>query len=700
MGLVLARDVNLFLRCQAQAAAPAVCLYLLLQKQGESAMYAVQVKKVGYPFERYSSPSGWAMLSAIFLAGMVSPATAEEATQQHPDVVVSASRVPLPAKEIGSAVTVITEEELKQRQVRIVSDVLRDVPGVSVNRTGPVGSLTQIRIRGAEGNQTKVLIDGIEVNNPASGSEFNFANLLNAEIERIEVLRGPQSALYGSDAIGGVVNIITKDPDPGFTLNTRAEAGSFRTADGLASLGYGSEKFSLTGTVQRFTTDGISIADEKNGNSERDGYDNTTGRIKIGVKPVENLELRAVGMIVDSKRDGDASAAVVGAVDSDDTSKSLQRYGLASAKYTIADGAWEHLLKATYLDDDTDYFDGSGTQTFTSNGKQYSYSYQTNYNFTTGKPANADHVISFAAERDEEEQYTNSSFSGPNSVSIVNHGYASEYRIGLWDQLFLSGAVRFDDNDDLFKNQTTYRGTAAYLFEESATRLHASFGRAVKNPTLFELFGSTPTFTGNPNLKPEEGIGWDAGIEQSFFDDRLILDVTYFNNRIKDLIQGSGNTATNVAGTSRIQGIEVTASTEPFENFNLDAAYTYTNGKDAQGTRLIRRPMHVASLVGNYRFDVRQRPANINLSVQFNGKQDDIVFDNFFPVDTRTVSLKAYTLVNLAASYEIFDGASLFVRGENLLNQDYQEVFGYGTPGISFFAGFTLKFGPFANATD
>ncbi|MCC3306183.1 TonB-dependent receptor plug domain-containing protein [Sneathiella sp. HT1-7] len=636
------------------------------------------------------------LASGSFLAIIIAMSVlADDTTQLMPEIVVSASRTPLPSMEIGSAVTVITADELEKRQVRIVSDVLRDVPGIAVNRTGPVGSQTQIRIRGAEANQTLVLIDGIEVNNPASGSEFNFANILNAGIARIEVLRGPQSAIYGSDAIGGVVNIITKDPEPGFTLSTRGEFGSFSTKDGQVDMGYGSDKFTISGTVERYITHGISVADEKNGNTEKDGYDNTTGRLKISVKPIENLEIKAVGMIVDSDLDSDASAAVVNTIDGEDSSQSLQRYGLTSAKLTLADGAWDQQVKMSYMDDKTNYLNGAGATTYTSEGKRITYGYQSDYYFSTPGFANADHTATFAVERDEEEQYTNSGFSGPNTVNIVNYGYSTEYRVSLWENLFLSGALRYDDNDDLFDNQITYRGTAAYLFDETATRFHSSFGRAVKNPTLFELFGSTPGFTGNPNLKPEEGFGWDAGVEQAFLEDKLILDVTYFNNRIENLIQGSGNTAVNLASTSRIQGMEFTASTEPFENIRFDASYTYTNGKDAIGTALVRRPKHIASLIGNYSFDVMERPANLNLSLQYNGKQSDIVYDSYFPVATRTVDLDSYTLVNLAASYEFAEGAEVYMRGENLLNEDYQEVYGYGSPGISFFAGLHIKFGPF-----
>ncbi|MEM7222566.1 MAG: TonB-dependent receptor [Pseudomonadota bacterium] len=636
------------------------------------------------------------LVSLMIGCHLAVPALADD-VEQHPDVVVSASRVPLPAKEIGSAVTVITDKELEERQVRIVSDVLRDVPGVAVNRSGPVGTLTQVRIRGAEGNQTLVRIDGIEVNNPAAGSEFNFANLLNTDIERIEVLRGPQSALYGSDAIGGVIDIKTKDPEPGFTVSGRGEGGSFSTWDGLANFGYGSEQVNLSGSVQRFVTDGVSVADERDGNTESDGYKNTTARIKAGFKPFEILEFDAVGILVDSDLDNDASAPIVNVIDSGDTSESLQKYGLASAKLTLFEGTWEQIARASYINDDTDFFDEMGTKTFTSEGTRTTFDYQSNVFFLTPDVANASHTLTFAAERDEEEQFTDSPFSGPDTVSVVNYGYMGEYRVGLWDQLFLSGAVRYDDNDDLFENETTYRATAAYLHTDTGTRLHGSVGRAVKNPTLFQLFGFTPNFMGNPNLKPEQGFGWDAGVEQAFFDDRLIVDVTYYNNRIKDLIQGAGNTAVNLSGTSKIQGVEVSASAEPLPNLILDAAYTYTDGEDAEGVRLLRRPMHIASFVANYGFDVMDRPANLNLSIQYNGEQDDIVFDSFFPVETRKVTLDSYTLVGIAASYEVIDGVSLFARGENLLDEDYQDVFGFGTAGISGFAGVRINLGPFAS---
>ncbi len=622
-------------------------------------------------------------------------AMADDSALRLPEIVVSASRMPLPADEIGSAVTVITGEQLERRQVRVVSDVLRDVPGVAVNRAGPVGALTQLRIRGAEGNQTLVLIDGIEVNNPAGGSEFDFANLLNAEVDRIEVLRGPQSALYGSDAIGGVVNIVTRRPQPGLTLTARGEAGSFTTRDGLLGLGYGGERFFVSATVNRLATNGVSVADAANGNAEDDGYDNTTARLKLGFRPFDNLEIDAVGMLVESEREGDADAAVVNAIDSDDESDTLERYGRIGARLDLFDGAWQHIANASHVENERDFFDRTGAQTFTSEGEKSKLDYQINVLFTTSDIARAEHTVTLAAEREREEQFTESGFAGPNGVDIVNYGYVGEYRIGLWDRLFLSGSLRYDDNDDLFDNESTYRGTAAYLHDPTGTRLHASVGRGVKNPTLFELFGSTPTFTGNPNLTAEESLGWDVGVEQALLGDRLIVDVTYFNNRIEDLIQGGGNTAVNLPGTSKIQGIEVTASAEPWPGLRLDAAYTFTDGEDADGTELVRRARHIASINAGHAFALFGKPGDVNLGFRFNGRQDDIVFDSFSPLTRRNVTLSSFTLVNLNASYAVADGVEIFARGENLLDDDYQEVFGFGTPGIAGYVGIRIKLGPY-----
>jgi vitamin B12 transporter len=608
-------------------------------------------------------------------------------------VVVSASRVPLPARESGSAVTVITEEQLDERQVRMVSDVLRDIPGIAVNRSGTMGSLTQIRIRGAEGNQTLVLIDGIEVNNPAAASEFQFQNLLNAGISRIEVLRGPQSALWGSDAIGGVINIVTKLPEAGWGFLARAEGGSFESVDGLSYLGYGGARFYLSGTINGFDTEGISIADEDAGNPEKDSYSNLTGRIKAGLKPSKNLEIEFVGMQVVSELENDASAAMVNIVDGDTTSETRQTYGLAKAKLTTLGGAWEHIVRAAYAKDKSEFFDGTGDNTFSSHGTKVKFDYQTNILFETPGLAKAKHTVTFAAEQEKDEQFTDSAFAGSRNVSVKNAGYVSEYRIALWDHLFLSAGIRYDNNDALFDDAVTWRTTAAYDVKSTGTRVHSSVGTGVKNPTLFELFGFTPTFTGNPDLTPESAVGLDFGVEQKLFGGRATVDATVFANWIEDLILGTGNVALNLPGTSKTRGLELTLAAKPHRDLRVDASYTFTETEDPDGISLIRRAKHIASINGRYRFRIMDGPATINLGLRYNGAQTDTVFNSFSPVVTVTKKLGGYGLLNAGFAWQVTDRVQLFARGENLLDENYQEVFGFGAPGIAVFAGLRVTLG-------
>ena len=634
-----------------------------------------------------------AAVAALACCTAALPAVAADTPSPHPEVVVSASRVPVAGRESGSAVTVITDEQLDDRQVRIVSDVLRDIPGVAVNRSGSTGTLTQVRLRGAEGNQTLVLIDGIEVNNPAGASEFQFQNLLNAGIARIEVLRGPQSALWGSDAIGGVINIVTKRPGPGWTLAARGEGGSFSTLDGLAHFGYGAERLYVSGTVNRYETAGVSIADADAGNPERDGYENLTGRLKAGIKPARNFEIEIVGMRVDSELDNDDSAAVVNITDGDTTSETVQTYGLAKATLTLADGAWEHILRTAYAKDETEFFDGTGANTFSSHGSKKKTDYQTNVLFETPAFAAAKHTLTFALERETDTQFTNSGFSGPNEVSVQNTGYVGEYRLGLWDRLFLSAALRHDDNDPLFDDSTTWRTTLAYVIKPWGTRLHASAGTGAKNPTLFELFGATPSFTGNPSLGPETALGVDAGIEQQLWDRRVVVDATLFANWIEDLISGSGNTAVNLPGTSRTRGVELSLAATPRPDLRIDLSYTFLQTRDADGISLIRRPKHIAALNALYRFRILDRAATANIGIRYGGDQTDTVFNSFFPVEIETKKLEVYTLVNAGFSWQVTERLQLFARGENLLDEHYQEVFGYGAPGLGVFAGLRLTLG-------
>jgi len=619
------------------------------------------------------------------MAAMASSAYGQTVTL--PEIVVSASPVPVPAEQVGSAVTVITEEEIERKQKPFVGDLLREVPGVAVNRTGGVGSTTSVRIRGAEANHTLVVVDGIEVNDPSASSQFEFGELLTDGIARIEVLRGPQSALYGSDAIGGVIDVATVRGEGPLTVSGALEGGSFDTVRAQVRLSGGGERYHYAFTGSSLTTDGTSDASEARGNVEDDSFRNRTGHLKVGFTPIENLELELVARQSRSKDDTDSFVGGAGATDGDSETRAKRRAGRVQATYALLDGDWEHVLGAAVNDDQRDnYVAGARNSLF--DGRKVRFDYQTSYRFDTSVGTDAEHTVVLMADYEEETVRSRSAFVNVNR-DIEAEGYAAEYRIGLFDRLFLSAGVRFDDNE-LFDDQTTWRATAAYLFPSTGTRLHASAATGAKNPTIFELFGFAANFVGNPNLKPEESIGFDAGVEQTFWNGRAVADVTVFRNRIDDLITGSGNTAVNVPGKSKIDGVEASLRLLPVEPLAITATYTFTDGKDANDVQLVRRPEHMASLAADYSLTIAGRPARLGAGVEYRGEQTDVAFDAFF--NRRTVTLSSYTLVRATASWELNDRVELFGRIENALDEDYEQVFTYGSPGRAAYIGVRASF--------
>lgn len=607
----------------------------------------------------------------------------EDATRLAP-LSVSAARSPVPIETVGSAVTVITADQIEALQIRQVDDALRLVPGLAVSRTGSVGGLSQIRIRGSEGNQTLVRIDGIEVSDPSGGSDFDFGHLLAYEIERIEVLRGPQSALYGSDAVGGVIDITTKRGDGPLSGSLRTEAGSFDTREAVGTVSYGDRSFDALVSAQSFRTDGISSADERAGNPEKDGYRNRSAFAKFGWRPAEDLEFALVGRTVRYRTDTDAYNTLP-QDDTDDLTTGTQTFLRGEARYALADGRWRHKIGLASTEHDRDYRDGDRI-TSTYLGRRLKADYQTDYGFETGAIR---HDLSAGLDHERENARTWSSWA---PGSIVKHdyestGFAGEYRLGLYDQLFLSAAGRYDRNG-LFDDQHSWRVTAAWLIPGTDTKLRTSYGTGIKNPTLFELYGYTNTYRGNPDLKPEEATGWDAGIEHSFLDGRLVVDLGWFRQDIENLIQGSGSSSINLPGTSRINGVEASMTIRPLGWMDLRLTYTYTDGEDSKGEELVRRAPHIASADLMTRFlDDRARAG---IAVIYNGEQKDWAYDtNYVP---HPVTLDEYTLVNLTAAYDLTDTVGVFGRIDNLFDEEYQEVLGYGSRGRAAYAGLRMRF--------
>lgn len=612
------------------------------------------------------------------------------------EIIVTASRTVQPLKSVGSAIDVFTAEDIAARPRFEVSDLLRQLPGISVNRSGQLGAQTQVRLRGAEANHTLVLINGIEVGDPVTGGEFDFANLLTADVERIEVLRGPQSALYGAQAIGGVINIITRQGQGTPTYTAEAQGGSFGTYNVSAAAQGGERGYGLSGSAAYLESAGISQAI---GGAEKDGHHNLTLNTRGHVNFNEIMKVSLAVRYVDTYGESDSQDFGFGSptqgllVDSDDTRTSKTFYGKITGDLALFDGAWEHVVAAALTDVTNNNF-SSGAFSFGTYGRKIDLSYQSNLTIAPEGGLLAHTLTGYVQLKDETFE-NKSSFTGPQNQrkSTQDVGYVAEYRMNIAEQIFLSGALRYDDND-LFKNEATYRASIAWQIPETGLKVRASYGTGVSKPGFFELFGFDPTsFVGNPNLNPEKSEGWDIGADFVSSDNRASLSVSYFSANLTDEIFTDFGvfpfTVRNRTGKSTREGIEVSARYAPTDSLNFAASYTYTDAKDDAGLQEVRRPKHIASASGFYRF--MGGKANVGLSFDYNGKSDDVVFTPAIP--TGTVTLGDYVLATASASYDVTEQLEVFGRIENLFDQRYQEVFSYNTMGIGAYAGLRVRLG-------
>ena len=607
--------------------------------------------------------------------------------EENGEYVVTASLSPISKTAIGSAVTVITSEEIKKRGVTFLPDILREVPGLAVNRSGTFGAQTDIRARGAEANHTLVLIDGIEANDPSFGSSFQFAFLTADNIERIEILRGAQSALWGSDAIGAVINIITKEGKGPLELKAGFQGGSFDTQRSSLGASYGNALFNINLNADILRTDGINIARDGN---EDDGHHNRTYDLKLGITPHKLFELSYIRRVVKSETQTDPqpfTSEII--VDAENNQTDIdQVYQKGKASISLFENRWTNHFSFEDTKNRTNFSSTVFGASFL-NGDKQKYAFQSDLSLDTYSNLKIKHDMSFLYEY-EDDSATGSFIGASNKVGFLSKSYVGEYRLGLLDRVFVSTGIRHDDND-FFDNATTYRVTGAFKLPETGSRLHISYGTGVKNPTISELFGNFPTFTGNPDLTPESSRGWDAGIEQNLFNDNLNVDITYFRNLITNQITGSNQTVSNSNGTNKIHGLETALSLSPVQNLDIVGSYTYTRAIDVNRLELVRRARHIGSVNINYAF--LQDKANFNLGMNYNGEQQDNVFPPF-PTPSFRADLDSYTLVNFSGSYKVNQYVSLTGRIENLLDESYEEVFGFTSPGIAGYAGINLTLNP------
>ncbi len=596
---------------------------------------------------------------------LLHPATGiseESRENQNPELVITANRYPTAREQVGSSISVVDEDEIEKRKTTTVLETLRSLPGLEVVQNGGPGRTASIFIRGADSDHTLVLIDGIRANDNTSG-QFNFANLKAENIERIEVLRGAQSVLYGSEAIGGVINIITKKADEGLNVSGSAEGGSYGTQQYRSTFAWGSEHFHTSTTASYFDTDGISSAASNRGNPEADAYDNFSISNRSGVRFLDDGTADFTLGYSNSRTELDGFEFGVGAIDDPNAT---QEDDNIFASLVISKSISETLtpsIELGFVDIDTKGVDpDTEFNNFTIDGQTQSVTTKVDVIMPW------EGVLSIGHSYENRKGENKGSFDERRDVNSV----FGQKQYSYAERLFLTGGVRYDHDSD-FGDETTFRLTSAYLLLETGTRFHASYGTGFKAPSFNELY--FPNF-GNPDLEAEKSWGYDVGIEQELIVDRVTLDVTFFHNEIDDLITFDSTTflAANIA-ESKALGIESTLALELLEWLEGNLAYTYTDSENkTTGGVLPRRPRHRGSLQ-LFASPLEGLETSTTLVVVNSRRESDgNKMDN-------------YAVVNMAASYAVNQHIEPFVRIDNLFDESYEEINGYGTPGFSVYAG-------------
>ncbi len=630
-----------------------------------------------------------ALLPIVSLFASV-PSLAEDAADT---IVVTANREAQPLSQVGQSITVIDQAQIVQRQTTTVADLLRDVPGVSYARNGGIGAATSVFIRGAESAQTVALIDGVKINDPSSpAGGFNFGNLLVGNIERIEVLRGPSSVLWGSQAIGGVINIITAAPTDTPVLNLRAEGGYRGTAQvvGNVSGKYGPLSASVGGGY--FRSDGISAFSEARGGAEHDGYRNYGANAKFNLALGEAVSIDLRGYYSDGRTQFDGFAPPTYAFgDTPDYGTVREFVGYTGVNVALFDGRFRNRIGYAYTDTRSRNYDGfaGDPETFAGNGRNERLEYQGVADITKGVQA------IFGAER-ELSKFDTSSYGGP-----VTHGRAEinsvygQLLVTPLAGLTLTAGLRHDDHDR-FGGATTFAGSGVYSPNGGATTIRASYSEGFKAPSLYQLQGDY----GNLLLRPERSKGYDAGITQKLLDGAIEASATWFHRDSHDLIDFVGcdfpltgictdrpyGTYDNIA-QARAQGVELALLLRPFEGLTLRSAYGYVEtqnrsvGSANEGNQLARRPSQSANVSADYRW-TPQLETGATLTM-VGASYDDAANRN---------RLQGYVLADIRASFDVTKQISVYGRIENLFDEKYETARLYGTLGRAAYAGVRLRY--------
>ncbi|NNL96105.1 MAG: TonB-dependent receptor, partial [Xanthomonadales bacterium] len=597
------------------------------------------------------------------------------------------------------SMTVITAEDIRNRQAMFLSDLLRTVPGFAVSQSGGPGAQTQVRVRGSEANHVLVLVDGMRVNDPASADEFQFQYMLSEQIERIEILRGPQSATWGTDALSAVINIIHRKSADRSRATATAELGSWNSRKLSASGEHADGRYRAWAGLSGFETDGINASST---GTERDGNRNTAVNAGLDVDYSDSIQLGFSARRLEAESEFDDFDFTTGLpADADRLSEASRTYLQGTLRFAPRQSRWSgHVAVKSMHSDNQNYADGRWSGSTASDSLEFA----AQATAWLGDTDQRQHRVTLAAERQEiefQQRGIAAVFGDPNQDQEYDiNGVAVEYFSRPFEGFNWNASARLDDFSD-FDSAQTWQLAASYRVNDRL-RLRGSGGTGTKAPTFTERFGFFEgSFRGNPGLEPEQSTGWELGLESEMRDGAARLGVAWFEQDLENEIDGfvfdpgSGLfTAVNKSLDSRRRGLEITLDMSLSEALDLAVNYTYTDATQPLAGGLeqveIRRPEHLANLKLDYRFgDGRGR---LNFALRFNGHQ----FDSFFSPVTfmaEQVELGDYWLADLATAWQLRPGAELNVRVENLLDERYQEVLGFARAGRAVYAGLRMTFG-------
>ncbi|MDK2069419.1 TonB-dependent receptor [Aliarcobacter butzleri] len=589
------------------------------------------------------------LVASFFLAtNLFSTDTLETIT------VTSATKTEQSIKDVTSNIDVITAEDIEARKFKTVVEALNTIPGIQVSPSGGIGQQTSVFLRGMASNKTLVLIDGIRLNDPTGLSGANFEHLMINDIERIEVIKGAQSSIWGADASAGVINIITKSAQKGTHGSASVEYGRYDSKISKANISHKTDDFDAKLGVTRVDTDGFSAMTprgEKAKKYEDDGYENTTANIKLGYNFDENNRVSTSYEIIDTKVDYDNSP--------NSSDKAKTKTHLAGVNYENKNDIAITNVYANYTDITREYSYGN----FDGNVKEYGVKSIVPYLSETSFLTIGTDYKEFEHKNDLDKQYDNKAIYITNTNKFFD------------DKTIFTESLRYDKYSD-FDNKTTGKvGLKQYIIDE--LNLSSNYGTGYNVPTIYQLFEPAGMWgnVGNPDLQPEKTKGYDVGLEYKGFS------ITYFDTKVNNMI-GYGNGYENIEGDSKLKGTEIAYKNSVTEDIFLNLNYTNLSAKNADKEYLARRAKDKVGFGVDY-YGLKDFHFNIN---------GEYIGTRYERDDEKGASTGNYTIWNAVVDYDINKTFSTYVKLDNMFNKDYQIVDGYATSQRAAFVGLKASF--------